>query len=176
MPKLIVKKLLSMLAYAAVIWIIFFLGSGALLTTANFFADSVVRGAILLGFPVLLALLLIVLRRVQNMDLEGSYLAFCDGSKPTVGQELGYLGRFSHLRAEVVVFASLDLILVLALVASSSAPWYANLLAGVIFLILFPAVFLLLDALLWLAVHALWRRSAIKRAKKQMSSFSNERK
>ncbi len=173
MLKLCAKKLLSMLACVAVFWIIFYFGSGALLTAANFFSNTLVRMAILVGFPALLALLLILLRRVQNMDLEGAYLAYCDGSKPTVGQELGYLWRFPHLRAELAAFSSLVLLLVFALAASDSAPWYANLLAGVIFLIVFPAAFLLLDALLWLAVHALWRRSAVKRAKKHASSSSN---
>lgn len=166
MLKLYAKKLLSILGYAAALGLIFFFGSGALLTTANFFSHPLTQFAILVGIPSLLCLLLIFYRRMMNMDIEGAYLAYCDGEKPTVRQELAYLFHFDHLRVELLAEETLALLLVLALAASGSAPWYANLLAGVIILVGVGVVFALLDGLLWLLIQALWRRSAVKRAKK----------
>ncbi len=166
MLKLYVKKLVSVLVYALVVWLIFFLGSGALLTTANFFASPVEQFAILAGIPVALILLIIFYRRLQNMDLEGAYLNYCAGEKPTVKQEFVYLWRFSHLRAELAAVETIVLLLVMALAASGTNPWYANLLAGVICLLSVGVVFLIVDVALWLVIQALWRRSAMKRAKR----------
>jgi hypothetical protein len=166
MLKLYVKKLLAVLGITAVFGLIFYFGSGALLTTANFFANPVIRFAIIAGIPVFLCLLLIFYRRMMNMDIEGAYLAYCDGEKPTVRRELAYLFRFNHLRAELAVVETLMLLMVLALSASGQAPWYANFLVGVLMLLGGGVVFVLLDGLLWLLIHALWRRSAIKRAKR----------
>ena len=166
MLRLYVKKLLSLLACAGVLWLIFFLGSGALLTTANFFSNPVAQFAVLAGIPAGLTMLIIFLRRLQNMKLEGAYLAYCDGEMPTVKKELTYLWRFDHLRAELAAAETVVVVLVLALSASGTAPWYANLLVSIFCLVGVGAVFLLLDGGLWLLIHARWRRSAVKRGKK----------
>ena len=166
MLKLYVKKMLSMLGIAAVFGLIFFFGSGALLTTANFFANPVIRFAIVGGIPAFLCLLLIFYRRMMNMDTEGAYLAYCDGAMPTLKQEIIYLYRLPHLRAELAAAETLAFLMVLGLFASGEAPWYGELLASVLFLLIGGVVFVLLDGLLWLLIHALWRRSAVKRAKR----------
>ncbi len=155
--KLYFKKLLIILLFAGLCFVISLLGSVILLTVANFFQNVFVRSLILIGIPAVVILGIVYHYRRENKDLARAYQEYCNHEKMTFKKELLYMIRFPDFLAEILAFATILLPMIIALCIATSEPLWAEMLAGVIVLCIAEAVFFVIDFALWMIVHHWWR-------------------
>lgn len=156
MIKLYFKKLLSMLLCIGLFFVIYYLGSGALMTLSNFFKNPIVRYSILFGIPVMIIIALIFKRRLENAQGKREYLKNRRERGEGLKNEWLYLLGLPDFRAEAAAFATALLPFLIAVGIGSDAPFWADLLAGAVLFCLLEGVLLALDFSLWLTVHIKW--------------------
>ena len=155
--KLYFKKLLIMLFYAGVCFVISLLGSAILLTVANFFQNVLVRSLILIGIPAVIILGIVYHYRRENNDLRRAYREYCNHEIMTFKKELLYMIKFPDFLAEILAFTTIIIPMTLMLCIATNAPWFAEVLAGMIVLCIMEVIFIAIDFALWMIVHHWWK-------------------
>lgn len=155
--KLYFKKLLIMLFYVGVCFVISLLGSAILLTVANFFQNVLVRSLILIGIPAVIILGIVYHYRRENNDLRRAYQEYCNHEKMTFKKELLYMIKFPDFLAEILAFTTIIIPMTLILCIATNAPWFAEVLAGMIVLCIMEVIFIAIDFALWMIVHHWWK-------------------
>ena len=94
MIKLYFKKLLSMLLYAGIWILVFFIGYGAFATAANFFKFNIVRYSILIGIPAIIILAIVYNHRKEKTEIKRFYLKSVTDKKMILIKEIRYMLTF----------------------------------------------------------------------------------
>ena len=152
------KKLALIFFYVAVCFSIYFIGYGALKTLSNFFEAPIIRYGILFGIPAFIILMIIYKHRIEKHEFRRSYLKSIGRERLTLKKELLYLLKFDDFLAETYSFATIIFPFVIAIAIGSQAPWYADILAGIIVFSVILGLFASLDFLFWMIVHTKWRK------------------
>lgn len=160
MRKLYFKKLISILGHFALCYAIYFIGFSILSLIANFFKNDLVRICIAFGIPLILVLIRVFNRRVENQEMRRAYLADANRERFVFREEWVRICKFPHFRAEVLAFATLDLVITVIILFWVTASWRGYLLLALIFFAAPCAIFFSIDFLLWLKVHNTWRKAA----------------
>lgn len=158
MVKLYFKKLLSMFLSVALLILIYYIGFSALMTASNFFKALWIRYVVLFGIPALIILVMVYRRRAENAEIRRCYLTYSAPPKTGVKQEFLYILRLADFLMELAAFATILLPFLVGIGIENQAPWWANILAGIIMFCLFEGGYFLLDWMLWLLVHNKWQR------------------
>lgn len=147
-----------MLLGVALCLLIYYVGFSALKTVSNFFKAQFVRYGVLFGIPAIIILVMVYRRRIENAEIKRSYLKICDTPKLIWKNEMAHMLRLADFRGELAAFATVLLPILIAVGMESQAPWWADIMAGIVVFCLSEGIFLVFDLILWLAVHHKWQR------------------
>lgn len=142
----------------ALLILIYYIGFSALMTASNFFKALWIRYVVLFGIPALIILVMVYRRRAENAEIRRCYLKYSDTKKMGIKQEFSYILRFADFRMESAAFATILLPFIVGIGIENQAPWWANILAGIIMFCLCEGGICLLDWMLWFLVHNKWQR------------------
>ncbi len=160
MRKLYFKKLISILGHFALCLIIYFVGFSILSLIANFFKNWFVRLCVGFGIPLILVLVRVFNRRVENQEMRRIYLADANRERLIFGEEWHRICKFPHFLAEVLAFASIALVVTVVVSFIVIVPWWGYMLIALIDFVIPCAIFFVIDFSLWLKVHDTWRKDA----------------
>lgn len=165
MFKLYFKKLLLLIGFNLAIIGICILGYPIIGTLANFFQHPVIHYTILMGVPTFIVLMLVYKGRIKNQNLRNDYMNYIKSvdaieRKVTLKYEMSYFKSFQPLHAEILAFATIILIFVvaIAITVENAASFWANLLTTITLFSLFVIVYTILDILFWVFVHRKWMK------------------
>ena len=154
--KLYLKKILYMLLYLGIFVVIYFVGFPVFYSFSNIFKNRIIRGVLLLGVPFIIMLALVFKMRLKNQKLAEDFKLKIDKDKKVLKRELDYIMRFPDFWAEMLLFSTFLLPVLIFVGVTSPAPLYADIMAGIILFIIFEALFFVADFIQWLIVHAIW--------------------
>ena len=160
MRKLYFKKIISILGHLALCLIIYWLGITFISIIANFFKNWLVRFCIGFGIPLILVLIRVFNRRSDNQEMRRAYLAEANRERLVFREEWYRICKFPHFRAEILAFASIDLVFAIAVAFRFIAPWWFYIYLAAIFFVVPCVLFFRGDFALWLKVHNTWRKDA----------------
>ena len=160
MRKLYFKKIISILGHLALCLIIYWLGITFISIIANFFKNWFVRFCIGFGIPLALVLIRVHNRRLDNQEMRRAYLAEANRERLVFKEEWHRICNFSHFRAEILAFASIDLVFAIAVAFRFIAPWWFYIYIAAIIFVVPCVLFFIGDFALWLKVHNTWRKDA----------------
>ena len=160
MRKLYFKKIISILGHLALCLIIYWLGITFISIIANFFKNWLVRFCIGFGIPLILVLIRVFNRRSDNQEMRRAYLAEANRERLVFREEWYRICKFPHFRAEILAFASIDLVFAIAVAFRFIAPWWFYIYLAAIFFVVPCVLFFIGDFALWLKVHNTWRKDA----------------
>lgn len=160
MRKLYFKKIISILGHLALCLIIYWIGITFISIIANFFKNWFVRFCIGFGIPLTLVLIRVFNRRSDNQEMRRSYLADANRERFVFREEWVRICKFPHFSAEILAFATLDLVITVIILFRFIAPWWFYLLVALICLAAPCVLFFVIDFSLWLKVHHTWQKDA----------------
>ena len=160
MRKLYFKKLVSILGHALLCIIIYFIGFSILTLVANFFKNHFVRLCIGFGIPLILVLIRVFHRRSENQEMRRAYLAEANRERLVWRDEWHRLCKFPDFRAELLAFASIDLVFAIIVTFIVTGPWWVYILVALIYFLAPCALYFIIDFILWVIVHNSWRKNA----------------
>ena len=130
MFRLYLKKLFLIIGFFFAILGVYFVCFIFLSTLANFFKESFLHFAILVGVPTFIVLRYVYKSRVRNHSLRIDYLNYIRSLdavslKDKIKSEIIYLKSFQPLQAEILAFATIMLPFVVAIgvTADNGAPF-----------------------------------------------------
>ena len=160
MRKLYFKKLISILGHLALCLIIYWLGITFISIIANFFKNWFVRFCIGFGIPLALVLIRVHNRRLDNQEMRRAYLAEANRERLVLKEEWYRICKFPHFLAEVLAFATIDLVVTIVACFMVIAPWWFYIYIAFLLFVVPSVLFFIGDFALWLKVHDTWRRDA----------------
>ena len=160
MKKLYFRKVLSMLIHLAICFAVYFIGFSILSLIANFFKHPIIRFGVLFGIPLVIVLIRVYHKRIEDNEMRRAYLALANKEKLVLKEEWKYMIKFPHFLAEILAFVTIFSPIVIAVGLANPANFFASILAGVIVLATFGAIYFVLDFALWMIVHNTWRKEA----------------
>lgn len=160
MRKLYFKKLLSILGHSALCIVIYFIGFTLLTLVANFFKNHFIRLCIAFGIPLILVLIRVFNRRVENQEMRRTYLADANRERLIFGEEWHRICKFPHFLAEILAFATIDVVIAVVVAFLVTGPWWVCISVALIYFIAPCALFFIIDFFLWIRVHNAWRKDA----------------
>lgn len=158
MIKLYFKKLLLMLIYVIICFLIYYVGFSILATLANFFEAPIIRYGVMFGIPAIIILIIIYKHRIEKKEMRRSYLERTNKEKLILKNEFLYMFRFPDFLTEIFSFTTIILPAVIAIGIGNQAPWWADVFAGTIILCILVSMFFVLDFIFWMIVHIAWRK------------------
>ena len=160
MRKLYFKKIISILGHLALCLIIYWLGITFISIIANFFKNWFVRFCIGFGIPLIIVLIRVHNRRIENQEMRRAYLAEANRERLVFKEEWSHICKFPHFLAEVLAFATIDLVITIVAFFMVIAPWWFYIYIAFILFVVPSVLFFIGDFVLWLKVHNTWRRDA----------------
>ena len=160
MRKLYFKKLFSILGHLALCLIIYCIGFSLLTLVANFFKNHFVRLGIGFGIPLVLVLIRVYRRRLENQEMRRTYLSEANRERLVWREEWQRLCKFPHFLAELLAFASMDLVFTIIVAFIVTGPWWVYLLVAAIYFLAPCILYFIIDFALWIMVHNAWRKDA----------------
>ena len=160
MVKLYFKKLGLMFFYVFLVFFIYYIGFGLLKTIANFFELPIIKYGVLFGVPTAIILISIYRHRIEKNEFRRSYLESTDKEKLILKNELRYMLKFDDFLAEMYSFATIIFPFVIAIGVGSQAPWYADIIAGILVFGVFLGFLFVLDFAFLIIVHMKWRKDS----------------
>ena len=160
MRKLYFKKLISIFGHFALCLIIYFIGFSILSLIANFFKNWFVRLCIGFGIPLVLVLIRVFNRRVDNQEMRRAYLADANRERLIFGEEWHRICKFPHFLTEILAFATIAFVVTVVVCFMLIAPWWFYIYVAAIFFVVPSMLFFIGDFALWLKVHNTWRKDA----------------
>lgn len=160
MKKLYLKKVLSMLIHLAICFAVYFIGFSILSLIANFFKHPLIRFGVLFGIPLVIVLIRVYHKRIENNEMRRSYLAEANRERLILKEEWQYMIKFPHFLAEILAFVTIFSPIVIAVGLANPANFFVSIIAGVIILATFGTIYFVLDFALWMIVHNTWRKEA----------------
>ena len=160
MRKLYFKKLLSILGHSALCIVIYFIGFTLLTLVANFFKNHFIRLCIAFGIPLIFVLIRVFNRRVENQEMRRTYLADANRERLIFGEEWHRICKFPHFLAEILAFATIDVVIAVVVAFLVTGPWWVCISVALIFFVAPCALFFIIDFFLWIRVHNAWRKDA----------------
>ncbi len=160
MLKLYFKKLLSMIGDIIICLIVMVIFSNILFTISNFFVESKAKSFVLLGIPFIVSIIVIQHYRFRNDEKREAYLNNIGNSKFSFKSDIKYMYNLPDFRAEVLAFSTLILLFVLAMIVgieNEELP-IIKFIAGLVVFLVFNALYIVFDFLLWVHVHIRWRK------------------
>ncbi len=159
MLKLYFKKLLATALYFGLFVLIYFIGFVIFYSISNIFKNQIIHSMVLLGIPFIVIMAVVFNKRVKNLKLEKDYLDNIDNKEKTIVRELKYLKKIPDFWAEMMVFFTLCLPLLIFMSIKSKASLYADIIAGFIIFVIFLVMFLVVYFMHWWIVHTIWLRN-----------------
>ena len=160
MKKLYFKKVLSMLIHLAICFAVYFIGFSILSLIANFFNHPLIRFGVLFGIPLVIVLIRVYHKRIENNEMRRSYLAEANRERLILKEEWQYMIKFPHFLAEILAFVTIFSPIVIAVGVANPVNFFVGILAGAIVLATFGMIYFVLDFALWMIVHNTWRKEA----------------
>lgn len=160
MRKLYFKKLLSILGHSALCIVIYFIGFTLLTLVANFFKNHFIRLCIAFGIPLIFVLIRVFNRRVENQEMRRTYLADANRERLIFGEEWHRICKFPHFLAEILAFATIDVVIAVVVAFLVTGPWWVCISVALIYFVAPCALFFIIDFFLWIRVHNAWRKDA----------------
>ena len=160
MRKLYFKKLISILGHLALCLVIYLIGLSIISLIANFFKNWFVRLCIGCGIPLILVLIRVHNRRIENQEMRRAYLADANRERLILKEEWYRICKFPHFLAEVLAFASIAFVVTVLVCFMLIAPWWFYIFIAFIFFVVPSILFLIGDFALWLKVLSTWQKDA----------------
>ena len=158
--KLYFKKLISILGHLALCLVIYLIGSSIISLIANFFQNWFVRFCIGFGIPLIIVLIRVHNRRIENQEMRRSYLADANRERLIFGEEWHRICKFPHFLAEVLSFVTIAFVVTVVVCFILMAPWWFYLYIAFLLFVVPSVLFFIGDFALWLKVHITWRKDA----------------
>lgn len=158
--KLYFKKLISILGHLALCLVIYLIGSSIISLIANFFKSWLVRFCIGFGIPLILVLIRVFNRRLDNQEMRRAYLAEANRERLVLKEEWSRICKFPHFLAELLAFVTIAFVVTVVVCFMLMAPWWFYLYIAFILFVVPSVLFFIGDFALWLRIHSIWREDA----------------
>ncbi len=161
MKKLYRKKLFSILLHTIVCYVIYLIGFSLISLIANFFTNPFIKLVFLLGIPLMIVLIRVYNRRLENAELRRSYLGDANRDRFAVADEWRCMLKFPHFLAELFAFATILFPVTLIISITLPTTWWIRIFVGLLSFGLLWGIYFIVDFALWLFIHKAWRKEYI---------------
>ena len=158
--KLYFKKLISILGHLALCLVIYFVGVSIISLIANFFKSWFIRFCIGFGIPLIIVLIRVFNRRLDNQEMRRAYLAEANRERLVLKEEWYRICKFPHFLAELLAFVTIAFVVTVVVCFILMAPWWFYLYVAFILFVVPSVLFFIGDFALWLRIHCIWREDA----------------
>ena len=158
--KLYFKKLISILGHLALCLVIYLIGSSIISLIANFFKSWLVRFCIGFGIPLILVLIRVFNRRLDNQEMRRAYLAEANRERLVLKEECSRICKFPQFLAELLAFVTIAFVVTVAVCFMLMAPWWFYLYIAFLLFVVPSVLFFIGNFALWLRIHSIWREDA----------------
>ena len=121
--KLYFKKLISILGHLVLCLVIYLIGSSIISLIANFFKSWFIRFCIGFGIPLILVLIRVFNRRLDNQEMRRAYLAEANRERLVLKEEWSRICKFPHFLAELLAFVTIAFVVTVVVCFMLMAPW-----------------------------------------------------
>ena len=158
--KLYFKKLISILGHLALCLVIYLIGSSIISLIANFFKSWLIRFCIGFGIPLILVLIRVFNRRLDNQEMRRAYLAEANRERLVLKEEWSRICKFPHFLAELLAFVTIAFVVTVVVCFMLMAPWWFYLYIAFLLFVVPSVLFFIGNFALWLRIHSIWREDA----------------
>ena len=158
MKKLYFKKLTSIIVYTLICIAVYLIGFSLISLIANFFKVLIIRTIISFGIPLIIILIRIYNKRLENPDLRREYLASVKEGKLSLKEEWQYIIKFPHFLAELLAFSTLAFAYSLLTVIGVPVPFIIKILSILLAFLIFAGLYFIINFLHWVFVHRTWKK------------------
>ena len=158
--KLYFKKLISILGHLVLCLVIYLIGSSIISLIANFFKSWLIRFCIGFGIPLILVLIRVFNRRLDNQEMRRAYLAEANRERLVLKEEWSRICKFPQFLAELLAFVTIAFVVTVVVCFMLMAPWWFYLYIAFLLFVVPSVLFFIGDFALWLRIHSIWREDA----------------
>ena len=159
MVKLYFKKLLFVVLYALVCFLLVIINIMLLSNVFDTIENPLLRLIAMFAFPTSFIAIGAFFLRIRKKPLRVDYLQKANKEGMTFADEMKYMFRFPQFLAELLAYGTPALLIPLVLIMATDDNFIVKIILIWIAFLLLMVPYFAIDLLVWILVHTVWRKS-----------------
>lgn len=159
MAKLYFKKLLFVVLYALVCFLLVIINIMLLSNVFDTIENPLLRLIAMFAFPISFIAIGAFFLRIRKKSLRTDYLQKANKEGMTFADEMKYMFRFPQFLAELLAYGTPALLIPLVLIMATDDNFIVKIILIWIAFLLLMVPYFAMDLLVWILVHTVWRKS-----------------